>query len=344
MPRSQKPRGRPRSALPAFIPPELATLVDAAPEGPEWLHEMKLDGYRMAARMAGGKVALLTRHALDWTVRFGPIATALAGLPARAAYLDGEVAVVGEDGVTSFASLQDALSRSQTTRLTYHLFDILHLDGSDLTGLPLSERKQILSHFLGPQPAHPLRYSDHVQGQGRAFFEQACRLGLEGVVSKLASSPYRSRRTAEWQKIKCLQRQEFVIGGWQESDKKGRSLRSLLLGYYDRAGALVFAGKAGTGFALRLGHELVAQLRQMERPDPPFAAVPRPYQRGARWAEPRLVAEIVFSNWTTDKLLRHPSFEALREDKPAREVGLEQPVSPKRAAAKRTTQRPSPRK
>jgi bifunctional non-homologous end joining protein LigD len=341
MPRSQKPRGRPGSALPDFIPPELATLVDAAPDGPEWLHEMKLDGYRMAARMAGGKVAMLTRHGLDWTARFRPIAAALAGLPAKAAYLDGEVAVVGEDGVTSFAALQDALSRGQATRLTYHLFDILHLDGSDLTGLPLSERKQILSQLLGPQPAHALRYSDHIQGQGQAFFKQACRLGLEGIVSKLASAPYRSRRTAEWLKVKCLQRQEFVIGGWQESDKEGRSLRSLLLGYYDRAGALVFAGKAGTGFALRLGHDLVARLRQMERPDSPFASVPRPYQRGAHWAEPRLVAEVAFSNWTTDKLLRHPSFDGLREDKPAREVGLERPVSPKRATAKRTPQRPS---
>ena len=154
-------------------------------------------------------------------------------------------------------------------------------------------------------------------------------------MSKLARSPYPARRTSEWLKVKCLLRQEMVIGGWQDSEKQGRSLKSLLLGYYDRTGRLVFAGKVGTGFSLKLGRELVAGLRKIERPDPPFALVPRDDRRGSRWAEPRLVAEIAYSNWTSDQVMRHPKFVALREDKPAREVRLERATPGNRAAAKR---------
>ncbi len=314
--------------LPDFIPPELTTLADKAPDGDRWLHEIKLDGYRAAARIEGGKVRLLTRTGLDWTARFRPIAAALAALPVKTAYLDGEVAIVGPDGVTSFAALQDALSKGGSADLVYFVFDLLHLDGLDLRPLPLIERKGTLKKLLGRRgKAGHIRYSDHVQGQGEAFYAHACRLGLEGIVSKLATSPYRSRRTSEWLKVKCLLRQEMVIGGWQESDKQGRSLKSLLLGYYDRGGALVFAGKAGTGFSLKLGHDLVAQLRKIEKLDPPFAEIPREYRRGSRWAAPRLVAEIAYSNWTTDGVMRHPKFLGLREDKPAREVRLERAAS-----------------
>ena len=321
------PRPKPGNPppLPDFIPPELATLTDKAPAGDGWIHEIKLDGYRTAARLEAGKVRMLTRSGLDWTARFRPIAAALAVPKIRAAYLDGEIAVLGEDGVTSFAALQDALSRGQAQRLTYHVFDLLHLDGRDLTGLPLIERKALLAPLLARLPkGSPVRYSDHVQGQGPKFFAQACKLHLEGIVSKRAAAPYRSRRTEDWLKVKCLNRQEFVIGGWMASDKPGRELRSLLLGYYDR-GKLVFAGKAGTGFGLAAGRELAERLRKIERDTPPFVAVPRAYQRGARWVDPRLVAEVTFTTWTADHLLRHPSFEGLREDKPAKDVKLERP-------------------
>jgi bifunctional non-homologous end joining protein LigD len=316
------------SALPAFIAPELATLVGKPPEGEGWLHEIKLDGYRTAARIDHGEVRLMTRTGLDWTARFQPIATALAGLPVTTAYLDGEIAVLGPDGVTSFAALQDALSKGRSGELVYFVFDLLHLDGLDLSPLPLLERKAAVQKLLSRRRggARPVRFSDHVEGQGEAFYAHACRLGLEGVVSKLASAPYRSRRTEEWLKVKCLLRQEMVIGGWQDSDKQGRSLRSLLLGYYDRAGKLVFAGKAGTGFSLKLGRELVERLRKIERPYPPFAEVPRDYRRGSRWAEPRLVAEIAYGNWTSDQVMRHPKFLGLRADKPARQVTLERPA------------------
>ena len=189
-------------------------------------------------------------------------------LPVKTAYLDGEVAIVGPDGVTSFAALQDALSKGGPADLIYFVFDLLHLDGLDLRPLPLIERKGTLRKLLGRRgKAGHIRYSDHVQGQGEAFYAHACRLGPEGIVSKLARSPYRSRRTSEWLKVKCLLRQEMVIGGWQEFDKQGWSLKSLLLGYYERGGALVFGGKAGTGFSLKLGHDLVAQLRKIEKPD-----------------------------------------------------------------------------
>jgi ATP-dependent DNA ligase len=193
--------------------------------------------------------------------------------------------------------------------LVYFAFDLLYLDGVNLRPLPLVERKATLKKLLGRRRnAGPIRYSDHVEGQGSAFFRHACRLGLEGIVSNLARSPYRPRRTTEWLKVKCLLRQEMVIGGWQDSDKQGRSLKSLLLGYYDRGGGLVFAGKAGTGFSLRLGRQLVERLRKIEREEPPFASVPRDYLRGSRWAEPKLVAEIAYGNWTTDGVMRHPKF------------------------------------
>jgi bifunctional non-homologous end joining protein LigD len=221
---------RPSEPLPNFIEPELAALVQHAPEGDQWLHEIKLDGYRTLACIERGKVRLLTRHALDWTARYGPIPAKLASLPVKSAYLDGEVVVLDAKGVSSFTALQESLKHTRRDDLTYQVFDILHLDGKDLTGLPLAERKRILKAFLARLRADAsIRYSDHVQGGGAAFYKHACRLGLEGVVSKLARSPYRPRRTTEWLKVKCLLRQEMVIGGWQESDKQGRSLKSLLL-------------------------------------------------------------------------------------------------------------------
>jgi len=232
--------------LPDFIPPELTTLTDKAPAGEGWVHEIKLDGYRTTARIERGEVRVLTRTGLDWTARFRPIAAALAALPVKTAYLDGEVAIVGPDGVTSFAALQDALSKGGPADLVYFVFDLLNLDGLDLRPLPLIERKGTLKKLLGRRgKAGHIRYSDHVQGQGEAFYAHACRLGLEGIVSKLARSSYRSRRTSEWLKVKCLLRQEMVIGGWQESDKQGRSLKSLLLGYYDRAGLSSSPGRPG---------------------------------------------------------------------------------------------------
>jgi bifunctional non-homologous end joining protein LigD len=324
---SQKARSRQAVALPDFISPELAALVDRPPTGDEWLHEIKYDGYRTGARLEAGKVRMLTRRGLDWTARFRPIAEVLAKLPAKAAYLDGEIAVLGDDGVTSFAALQDALSRRQAERLVYFVFDLLRLDGADLRPFPVVERKQALARLLAKLPkGGPVRYSDHVVGQGPAFFEKACGLKLEGVVSKRADSPYRSERTSAWQKAKCLHRQEFVVGGWMLSEARGRELRSLVVGYY-RDGRLIFAGRVGTGFSIKSGRDLAGRLAKLACSDSPFVTVPREYRRGVIWVEPRLVVEVEFTTWTADGILRHPSFRGVREDKPAREVRLESSFS-----------------
>jgi bifunctional non-homologous end joining protein LigD len=311
--------------LPAFIPPQLATLVDRAPPGAEWVHEMKFDGYRTAARIEAGKARMLTRNGLDWSDRFGPIAAAAAAQKARTAYLDSEVVVLDEAGISDFGGLQDALSEHRAGRMVYFAFDVLHLDGKDLTGLPLVDRKAALEELLfGVDRVAPIRFSDHYVGRGPEFFEQACRLMLEGIVSKRAGAPYRPGRSADWLKTKCTRRQEVVIGGWRRSTASGRDLGSLLVGYY-RDGKLQYAGKVGTGFSQKVGRELIAKLEKHGRKDSPFVDVPRAEGRDARWVEPALVAEVEFTAWTRDGHLRHPSFKGLREDKGPREVRAEHP-------------------
>jgi bifunctional non-homologous end joining protein LigD len=316
-------------AAPAdFIPPELATLVDKAPVGDAWVHEIKFDGYRIAARLNGGKATLLTRRGLDWTERFRAIADELRLLKRRDAYLDGEIVALTAAGVSDFGGLQQALSSTGAQRdgLVYFVFDLLWLGGKDLRGEPLRDRKAMLLDLLGKAAMTHVRFSDHVAGDGTRFFRQACKAGLEGIVSKRAGASYRSGRVGDWLKVKCTKRQEFVVGGWQQSDKKGRALASLLLGYYDKAGKLIYAGKVGTGFAIEQGYELVAQLTKRSRPGSPFVDVPRAETRGAQWTAPRMVVEVEFTEWTRDGVIRHPSFKGIREDKPARQVRREKSV------------------
>src|SRR6516162_11342536 len=259
------PEAAPRAALPDFIPPELATLVDKAPDGERWIHEMKIDGYRTAGHLRSGRVRMLTRKGLDWTARFHPIAEALAGLKAPNAYVDGEIAVVGEDGVTCFAELQAVLSDGPASRLVYYAFDLLHLDGRDLMPLPLVQRKEALGALLAGLPkGSPVGCSEHVVGGGPAFFRNACKLRLEGIVSKLAASRYRSGRGGDWLKTKCTARQELVIGGWSPSITGPRDLGALLVGYYD-GGKLIYAGKVGTGFDTATRRQMVARLQQLRR-------------------------------------------------------------------------------
>jgi bifunctional non-homologous end joining protein LigD len=313
---------------PGFIAPQLAKLARYAPAGEQWLHEIKIDGYRTGARVGRGSVIMLTRTGLDWTKRFLPIAWALAELPVRSAYFDGEIAVLGENGVSSFAALQDARSRGASKRLVYFVFDLLFLDGRDLRELPLLERKIELAQLIKRRgrKGGPIRYSSHVVGDGASVYRQACKMHLEGIVSKLWKAPYRSDRGGAWVKVKCSNRQEFVIGGWLKSEAAGRELRSLLVGYREggqRDGKLIFAGKVGTGFSERLGRDLARRLGGLTRPDSPFAGVPVDYRKGAIWVEPRLVAQVEFKTWTADRLLRAASFQGLREDKPAAEVTRE---------------------
>src|SRR5262245_13218668 len=321
--------GARRAALPKFVQPELATLVERPPEGDRWLHELKHDGYRMLARLDHRQVQLLSRNARDWTESFPDIAAAIARLPAKQAILDGEVTVLLPDGTSSFQALQNFMSGTGGGRLAYMIFDLLYLDGRDLTGAPLEGRKAALARMLASanDKAAALRYSDHVVGSGAEFLEQACRLGLEGIVSKRRDAPYRGARGADWLKIKCLAQQEIVIGGYTEPEGSRVGIGALLGGVYED-GRLVYVGKIGTGFDTRTLHDLKARLTRLEQKTNPFAARP-PGAARAHWVKPELVAQVKFSEWTSDGKLRQPAFQGLRADKSATAVVRERPSNVK---------------
>ncbi|MGN6536156.1 MAG: DNA ligase D [Mesorhizobium sp.] len=308
-----------------FVDPALATLERDAPSGKEWLHEVKFDGYRMQAAIAGTEIRLLTRKGLDWTGRFGgEIPAALARLKCADAIIDGEIVVLGGDGVSSFSLLQADLSADRTDRMIYYVFDLLRLDGEDLRDEALVERKERLRELLEPLgDDDSVRFSDHFVEPGKVMLKHACRMGLEGVVSKRADAPYRSGRTGVWIKSKCTQRQEFVIGGYLPSEKTGRGLRSLLVGYHE-GDRLRYAGRVGTGFSAKAGDDLKKKLDALKVKKSPFDAKV-PGGKGLVWVEPELVAEVEFRSWTADRIIRHASFQGLREDKPAEEVMREEP-------------------
>jgi len=304
---------------PVFIKPQLAELHDAPPEGAGWLHEIKYDGYRIACVKQGSAVAFFSRSGLNWTEKFESLAPAIAALPCDSAVIDGEVAVIGREQHTDFSALQAALSAGKGP-LIYYAFDLLHLDGRSLTALPLRERKTRLKILLSPAAGSPnLVYSDHVEGQGEAFYAKAAEMGFEGIISKLAASPYRSGRSAAWRKIKCGNDQEFVIVGYSVSDKKGRSFSSLLVGYFGDDGQLTYAGRVGTGFddeTLDVLGKKLAALRLAKRPKLKQLV----HRSDAVYVKPDLVAQISFIGWTADNVVRHAVFKGLREDKPARTV------------------------
>ncbi len=314
--------GTPASELPEFVAPELATLVDKPPAGDDWLHEIKFDGYRMQARIEDGRASMRTRTGLDWTERFRHIADAAARLPVRGAILDGEIVALQPSGIPSFALLQETLKNGPTDRLVYYVFDLLFLEGRDLRGAGLQQRKSLLEALVGDAEG-TIRYSDHQIGSGPPFFENACRMALEGVVSKRMSAPYKSGRTHEWLKSKCVERQEFVIGGFTKPTTKVRGVGALLLGYYDDEGELIYVGRVGTGFSEATSRALREQLDGMIMDQQPFAAIPAAAKRDVIWVEPRLVCEVEYRSWTHDGRLRHASFQGLREDKPAQSVHLE---------------------
>jgi bifunctional non-homologous end joining protein LigD len=308
---------------PAKVPPyrpQLALLVKTPPDGDDWLHELKLDGFRIGVEIDHGKVRLLSRREKEWTGEFPSVVAGAKRLPVKTALIDGELAGVLPDGRTSMHAMGGAAT-------AFFAFDIIHLDGEDLTPLPLVERKERLRRALGPDPPPPFRWVDHVVGDGAAFFAEACRLRIEGIVSKLRASPYKlGARNATWQKIKCVLRQEFVIGGYERSVLGG--LGALWLGTYDDDGRLLFAGKVGTGFQ-READALLKRLVRLERPASPFAPIGLPIGakiRDARWVAPELVCEVAFMEWTGHAHIRHGSFQGMRPDKDPRSVVREIPA------------------
>lgn len=306
--------------LPKFVQPCLATLANAPSAGEAWVHEIKYDGYRLQARIDGGSVQLLTRTGLDWTARFPSIAKALKGLKLKRALIDGEVVVETEAGVTSFAKLVEALEAGRSDDMVFIAFDLLHLDGVNVAQAPLLQRKDLLKAAMARSRSKRLRYSEHLAGDGGLMLKKACTLGLEGVVSKRADLPYRSGRNAEWIKSKCIQTDEFVIGGYLVSSVDAKAIGALALGTFEK-GKLVYAGRVGTGFTHDTARALWEKLQPLKASVSPFASALTAIQRrGVVWVRPELVAQIHYATRTSDGLLRHAAFKGLREDKPAKDV------------------------
>jgi bifunctional non-homologous end joining protein LigD len=332
----------PETALPAFVQPCLATLSETAPDGANWIHEIKFDGYRLQGRIDNGKVKLLTRRGLDWTKKFPNVCEALAKLPAKTALIDGEVVVEGDDGVSSFSLLQQALKERDAERMAFYVFDLMYLDGTDMRPLPLPTRKAALAKLLARAPLRgPVRLSESIEGLGSDLLKNACKMGLEGIISKLANAPYHSGRGHDWLKTKCSDRQEFVVSGFVPSTADARAIGALVLGVYDH-GELRYAGRTGTGFSHAVARDLYKKLKPTAVKASPIAPVPAE-ERGARgpvWVEPKMVVEVDFHGWTHGDRVRQASFQGVREDKPAKDVVRE--TKAVAAEAKTATKRSAP--
>jgi DNA ligase D-like protein (predicted ligase) len=312
---------------PTWIEPQLTRLVEEAPEGPNWLHEVKFDGYRMHARIDGNDIRLLTRTGLNWTHRYQVTVSSLRELRVQNAYLDGELCAVRSDGVTSFSRLQAAMDEGRTGELVFFIFDLLFLNGGNTAELPLIERKARLQDLFPAKPTS-IRFSEHIIGNGPTFRQHACRLALEGTVSKRVDHAYAPGNRGLWVKSKCLNREEFVVVGWTDPTGSRAHIGSLLLGYYTEDGTLLYAGRVGTGMTITELNRLMRRLGPLRVHDMPLnVPPPRESRFGSplelsrvHWIRPEIVVEVTFLTWTGGGLLRQVSYQGVREDKPAREV------------------------
>jgi bifunctional non-homologous end joining protein LigD len=324
----------PKAPMPEMISPQLATLVSKAPTGDQWLSEVKYDGYRALSRIENAKAIIYTRAGNDWTKNWPSIVNALAELPVDRAWLDGEVVAFDDNGLVNFQALQNFHSTKKSkekadVKLAYYVFDLLYLNGQDITDLPLLDRKALLKELLATLPKDsPILYSDHITGNAAEVFKDACENGLEGIVVKQADAPYSQARTQNWQKVKCATEQEFVIGGYTDPEGSRTGFGALVLGVYEDDGKLVYAGRVGTGFNNKTLPEIYKKFAPLGIDKPAFDKPPTGQDaRGVHWLKPELVAEVRFAQWTDANIIRHASFVALREDKPPQEIVHERPLS-----------------
>lgn len=333
--RRRRGRSAPGTAFslpaPDFLAPQLATAVEVPPAGDDWLHELKFDGYRCLAALGSDGIVLYTRNGHDWTDRYANLPRALQEVRCANALIDGEVIAGTSSGGSAFSALQRDLEARLPVR--FCAFDLLHLDGEDLTGLALAERKRRLAALLEPlEDRGAIVYTDHVTGKGKAVFDAAIAGGAEGIIAKQADGDYRSGRSRSWLKIKAARREEFVVGGYSPSSSRGRPFASLLIGQYE-SGRLRYKGRVGSGFAERDFAELRTAIRSLSAASSPFDDVPAQVRRAARWLEPALVVEVKYAELTRDGQVRHGVFQGVRTDKDAEQVAPEK-QEPDRAAPK----------
>jgi bifunctional non-homologous end joining protein LigD len=330
--------GARKARLPDLLKPELATLVEKVPDGP-WSYEIKFDGYRIMARIDHGAVKLITRNGHDWTHKLPRQAEALAALGLESAWLDGEMVVADDQGVPDFQALQNAFEANRSDGILYYLFDMPYLNGVDLREVPVEERRAALSTVLKANDQPLLRFSESFGEEPQALLNSACQMRMEGLIGKRLGSPYVSRRSSDWIKLKCQHRQEFVIVGFTDPKGSRHAFGALLLGLHDRdSGELRYAGKVGTGFneaTLRSIHE---QLKPLRVKKPPVVNPPDGSEaRDVHWLKPKLLAEVAFAEMTRDGSVRHAVFHGLRDDKPAQDITEERAKTVKTSTAKKTS-------
>ena len=323
-----------KTNMPARVLPQLTTLVSTPPEGDTWLHEIKFDGYRLLCFIKNKQINLITRGQQNWTHKFPHLVNALRDLQLDSAILDGEIIALNKHQHSDFQGLQNSIHQGDDSKLVFNVFDIIYYAGSNLIDVPLIERKNLLRQLI--TDTYTLRYSDHVIGDGKAVFEKACKLNLEGIVSKKIDSFYTETRSRDWQKIKCVQRQEFIVGGFTPPGGQREYFGSLLLGVYASPTTLTYTGHVGTGFNQASLKDMWILLQKHKTDSMPFTTNP-PGMKHVMWVRPAIIVEVEFSEWTGDGILRHPSFKGLRLDKKIKEVTMEKPLASKKTASKKTT-------